>query len=319
MREAVTRWPQWMWANEEFAEFIEWLRDYNRELPEEQMAGVYGLDMQDPERSMALVLDWLAEHDEEFHSEASRHYQLILDMPENFQGYAQQLVRGGYRMNDELEAVVERLREHQGERSAQALDKPLWAALQNAKAVLQAEAQFYGAAQQTAESWNARARYMHSALLRFAERYGDGSRGIVWAHNTHVGDARATSMGQQGQVNIGHLSRDSEGEDGVFILGFSTHRGDVVAASSWGAERQTMEVPAAQADSYDLLLHQAGLERSLLLFGPESRQGDLTTPLYQRAIGVIYTPPNEAYVPSILTQRYDGLIYIDRTEALSPL
>ncbi|WP_111642586.1 erythromycin esterase family protein [Marinimicrobium alkaliphilum] len=318
MRADITRWPQWMWANEEFADFVEWLRAHNDEREADDKVGLYGLDMQDPEGSMAQVLAWFEQNDEARHGQVADAYRQITRFPENFRGYAQHLMRGGDRLEDAVRLPVTLLREAMGDYPSKA-DKAQWAALQNALAVKRAEAQFHGAASRGPESWNARARYMHEAYLRIAERHGDGSKGIVWAHNTHVGDARATDMRNRGEVNIGQLMRESEGEDDVFILGFSTHRGTVIAGAEWGNERQTMTVVPAHPQSVDAALHKAELDQHLLLFGPDTREDQWLIPMHKRAIGVIYRPPNEAYVPTLITLRYDALLYFDKTRALTPL
>lgn len=317
MRAEITRWPRWMWANEEFAGFIEWLRDYNGERETGEQVGVYGLDMQDPESSMARVLAWFEQHDEEGHGQAANAYRQITRFPDTFRGYAQHVMRGGERLDQAVRLPVELLQEAVGDEPAKA-DKGSWAALQNALAVKRAEAQFHGAVSQGPESWNARARYMHEAFLRLAERHGHGSKGIVWAHNTHVGDSAATDMRNRGEVNIGHLLRGSEGGNDVFIVGFSTYHGTVIAGAEWGGERQTMTIVPAHPDSIDALLHRSGLDRHLLIFDERARRENLLVPMPQRAIGVIYRPPHEAYVPTLPTLRYDALIHIDRTEALRP-
>ncbi|MDQ2076477.1 erythromycin esterase family protein [Marinimicrobium sp. ABcell2] len=317
-KQNITRWPSWMWANEEFLSFIEWLREHNAELDEDQRVGLFGLDMQDPESAITEVLQWLRENDKDNYEFAADVYSRILDFPEGMRGYARYLMGGGSRLNDEVADVAARLRAAMGENPAEA-NKDLWVAKQNALVVKRAEAQFHAATTDGPESWNTRARFMHEQMLRIAERYGDQSRGIVWAHNTHVGDSAATDMRNRGEVNIGRLTRESEGSDQVFILGFGTNKGEVVAGHNWGAARQVMTVPPAQPSTYEALMHNSGLNTALLLFTEEARSGALVTPLHQRAIGVIYRPPNEAYVPTILTLRYDGFLYIDETQALRPL
>lgn len=315
MQNELTRWPQWMWANEEFAEFIEWLREHNSELPEAQMVGIFGLDMQDPEDSMTAVLDWFAANDEDNHGRVQDIYQQIRNFPENFRGYAQSLVRGGERLDGAIAIPVDLLANRLKEKP----DKALWSAWQNALAVQSAEAQFHGATTRGPESWNARARHMHETLLRLAEHHSAPSRGIVWAHNTHVGDSSATDMRQRGEVNIGELLRGSEDPDNVFIVGFGTNKGEVIAGPAWGEQQQKMNVVPAQAGSFEGLLHRSELEQALLLFDEQGRTSALTHPLPQRAIGVVYRPPHEAYVATQLTLRYDAFIYFDTTSALSPL
>jgi erythromycin esterase len=317
-KQVINRWPTWMWANEEFLSFIEWLRKHNAKLDENQRVGLYGLDMQDPEGAIAEVLQWLRANDEDDYKFATGVYNQLQEFPEGMRGYARYLAAGGTRLDGEVAAVAERLGAALGDNPAKA--KPAaWAAKQNALVVKRAEQQYYAATTGGPLSWNARARFMHEQMLRVAERYGEESRGIVWAHNTHVGDSAATDMRSRGEVNIGRLTRESEGMDKVFILGFGTHKGEVVAGQTWGGPRQVMTVPPAQPTTFEALMHQSELGTALLLFNEEARSGALLTPLHQRAIGVIYRPPNEAYVPTVLTLRYDGFIFINETEALRPL
>lgn len=318
LRNHAIRWPRWMWVNEDFAAFLDWLRAHNAELPMEQRVGVFGIDMQDPQDSMEHVLAWFQQHDADHYPQVAAAYRDILDFPEEFHGYAQHLVHGGTRLNDQMALAYQLLHNHLGDQSENA-DKATWVARENALVAKRAEAQFYGATQQGPESWNARARFMHEALLRLAKRHGEESRGIVWAHNTHVGDSAATGMSNRGEVNIGHLLRTTEGEDDVFIVGFGTNQGSVIASSDWGSEQLVMTVVPAHPESYEGLLHQSGITQGLFVFDDAARQGDLLTPRHQRAIGVIYRPPNEAYVPTILTRRYDSFIYFDETQALKPL
>lgn len=318
IKQSINRWPSWMWANEEFLDFVEWLRAHNTSLEEDQRVGLFGLDMQDPDSAMAQVLHWLHANDQNGHQFAVNIYQRLLDFPQGLRGYAHHLARGGQRLDNEVAAVAERLRTALGD-SAPGAPKDAWAAKQSALAVQRAEKQYYAATTDGPLSWNARASFMHEQVQRVAERYGEHSRGIVWAHNTHIGDSAATDMRNRGEVNIGRLLRESEGVEQVFILGFGTHQGEVVASQTWGGRRQVMTVPPAQPDTYEALMHASGLDTALLLFTPQARSGALLTPLHQRAIGVLYRPPNEAYVPTVLTLRYDGFVYIDQTQALRPL
>lgn len=317
---AKDRWPEWMWANQEFAAFVEWLREHNRSLEPEQRAGIYGLDMQDPEGAAAEVLKWFARHDPEYHEQIEQAYDALLGHPGGLQGYAGHLAQGGERAERQAAGAVERLQELGGSGFSCRSDKALWNAKQNALAVQRAEAQFNAMARGAeTRSWNKRAQHMHESFLRIADCHGDGSRGLVWAHNTHVGDAFATIMRTQGQVNIGQLLRQSEGVDEVFILGFSTHSGEVVAGSEWGGSRQVMAITPAQPGTIEALLHESDLTQALLLFDGPGRHDDLIMPLNHRAIGVVYNPEQEGWVPSLMPWRYDALLYIDQTSALTPV
>ncbi len=315
---SMARWPQWMWANEEFADFVEWLRNFNKHLPESGRVGLFGLDMQDPDDSMDAVLSWFRKNDKENYREVKKIYNQILKLPENFASYARNVASGQNRLNDEIAVPVRLLREKVAETDAESADKKLWAAKQNAMAVQRAEAQYYAMADHSLNLWNVRASHMHEVFLRISERHGQG-KGIAWAHNTHVGDARAADMAARGEVNIGQLLRQSEGEDQVFILGFATHGGTVIAGNQWGGPMRIMEVVPAHPQSIEGLLRESQLKQSLILLESAAENQALFTPVHHRAIGVIYNPPHEAYVRTILPLRYDAIMYIDQTKALDPI
>jgi erythromycin esterase-like protein len=171
------------------------------------------------------------------------------------------------------------------------------------------------------ESWNVRDRHMDGTLDRLLTHYGPGSRAVVWAHNTHVGDARATDMTDAGEVNIGQLARERYGADRVVLVGFASHEGTVVAGDSWGSRTQTMPVPPAQPGSLEAVLHAAAPPRALSVFPRAQRPDLLTDELGHRAIGVVYHPERDRgnYVPTVLGDRYDALFWFDQSTALLPL
>jgi erythromycin esterase len=169
------------------------------------------------------------------------------------------------------------------------------------------------------ESWNLRDRHMDETLERLAKFYGPKSRGIVWEHNTHIGDARFTDMVDDVMVNVGQLARERWGEEDTVLVGFSTHRGSVIAGDAWDAPAERMTVPEAREGSWDKLFNRAGGKDKLLLLEGEGLFGQTRG---QRAIGVVYHPEYEHlgnYVPTNLSHRYDALLYVDETEALRPL
>src|SRR3954463_8999539 len=177
---------------------------------------------------------------------------------------------------------------------------------QNALVVKDAEAYYRAMVRGGPESWNIRDRHMQETLERLARYYGPTSRGIVWEHNTHIGDARYTDMAGDGMVNIGQLARERWGEREAVLVGFATHRGGVIAGRAWDAPAERMDVPEAREGSWDDLLHRAGEQDKLLIFGGE---GPLAETRGQRAIGVVYHPEYEHlgnYVPTSLSRRYDA-------------
>ncbi|WP_282942846.1 erythromycin esterase family protein [Paenibacillus sp. RC67] len=170
-----------------------------------------------------------------------------------------------------------------------------------------------------AESWNLRDRHMVNVLERLMEFHGDGAKCIIWAHNTHVGDARATDMEEDGMVNIGQLLRETyDGQ--VYAVGLGTYQGTVIAGKEWGAPLKVMTVPPAIAGSWEELLHRKGPDDQLLMFDAHS-SWSAQKPIGHRAIGVVYHPRRERgnYVPTIIELRYDAFIFVDRSRALTPV
>jgi erythromycin esterase-like protein len=173
-----------------------------------------------------------------------------------------------------------------------------------------------------AVTWNIRDRHMAETLERLSEHYGPNAKAIVWAHNTHVGDARFTDMVGDGMINIGELARERHAADGVVLVGMGGYRGTVTAGSAWDAPAQRMTVPAAPAGSWEGVLYHAGTENGLLLLRREHAPPAALEPHGHRAIGVVYHPEYEAfgnYVPTVLPRRYDAFLFFDTTGALQPL
>jgi erythromycin esterase-like protein len=174
--------------------------------------------------------------------------------------------------------------------------------------------------QGSAQSWNVRDVHMVDTLDRLLAHAGE--KAVVWEHNTHIGDARATDMAGAGMTNVGQLLRERHGSDGVVLVGFGGHRGEVIAGESWGAQMESMPVPPARRGSVEALLHDALGEDALLVFPRGERPAWLDHRLDHRAIGVVYRPERERwgnYVPTVLAERYDAFIHLEETTALQPL
>lgn len=189
----------------------------------------------------------------------------------------------------------------------------------NALVAVNAERYYRSMVQGGPDSWNVRDRHMVEALNRIKAFHGPDAKAIIWEHNTHIGDARATDMEADGMVNVGQLLREQYGDNRVYVVGFGTHRGTVIAADQWGGEMQAMKVPEAQSGSWEDLMHKAGAFDKILLFDHE-REPFLER-IGHRAIGVVYNPRRERgnYVPSVMPLRYDAFVYVDESKALSPL
>jgi erythromycin esterase len=304
------RWPTWMWANEETVDFAEWLRCHNER--HGGRAGFHGLDLYSLWESMREILVWLREHDPEHVGVALEAYRCFEGFEEDPQAYAYATRFVPHSCEDQ---VVRMLIELRG-----ATDFGVW---QNAEVVAGAEHYYRAMMRGGAASWNVRDRHMDATLARLLDHYGDGSRAVVWAHNTHVGDGRATDQAEHGEYTLGELARERFGADRVLLVGFGSHRGTVVAGPQWGAPMRVMAVPPARPGSIEDVLHAEAPPRAMFVFPPLGERPDLLIDEIQhRAIGVVYRPERDAwsnYVPSVLGDRYDAFLWIDETTALRPL
>jgi erythromycin esterase-like protein len=192
---------------------------------------------------------------------------------------------------------------------------------QNALVVKNAEAYYRAMVRGGPESWNLRDRHMTETLERLMRHHGPDAKAIVWEHNTHIGDARYTDMADEGMVNVGQLVREKHYSDGVYLVGFSSYRGSVIAAKDWEAPMERMRVPPAREGSWEDVLHRAGGPNKVLHLDQVRDVEEFRMERGHRAIGVIYHPEYEQgnYVPTILPNRYDALCFLDETRALHPL
>jgi erythromycin esterase-like protein len=325
---AFERWPTWMWANREVVALAEWLRTYNRRRPEDSRAGFYGLDVYSLWDSMAAVVEYLERIDPALARAARRAYSCFDPYHEDVQAYARATAIVPTSCENEAVALLQALRARAPEYREDGRDS-FFNAEQNALVVKNAELYYRTMVRGGPTSWNVRDHHMVDTLDRLMRHHGPRARGIVWEHNTHIGDARYTDMARAGMVNVGQLVRQAHGEspsdrDGVALVGFGTHRGMVIAAEEWGAPMQRMRVPEARAGSWENTLHRDVGRDSLLTFngtGDGGIQG-LEHPIEHRAIGVVYDPAAERwgnYVPTIIPRRYDAFVFIDESKALDAL
>lgn len=323
-REAVQRidrWPLWMWSNREFAAFGEWLRDYNQSRPPAERVGVYGIDVYGMWDSLDAVLSFYHDRYPALAGDVDQHYAALRPHRGNNSAYVNALRQRGRSGAAGAVAVVAKLQQRLD--NAAAADKwEYFDALQHAKVVQSGERHLRKMTGGGAASWNARAEHFANTVDRLLDYYGPQSKGIVWAHNTHIGDARATSMGPQGQVNIGQLARQRHGDDVVFALGFATGAGSVMAAREWEGMAETMSIPTPPPDTLEGMLSGNFESPVAFLFATDpTAAAALARPVVHRAIGVVYHPEREQFgnfVPTRLSRRYDGLIFFPVTRALEP-
>lgn len=320
------RFPSWMWRNREVLDFVEWLRAHNADRPEDQRAGFYGLDLYSLRASMAAVVDYLDRVDPDAAAQARARYSCFdhvrAEGPEY--GHAVELDLM-VPCEDEVVAQLVDLRH----RAAQLLSRDGWAARDeyfvasvNAKVVHDAERYYRAMYRGRISSWNLRDHHMADTLDALVQHLSgrDGpAKVVVWAHNSHVGDARATELGSHGELTLGQLVRSHWGADAA-LVGFTTHRGTVTAASDWGGPALRKRVLPAMQGSWESLLHDVAHERFLLPIEADAAWRDAV--LLERAIGVLYRPETERvshWFHARLGQQFDAVIHLDRTSAVEPL
>jgi erythromycin esterase-like protein len=315
--ERFERWPTWMWANAEVARFCRWLRSWNLDQAESDRVGFHGLDVYSLWESMQAIFDYLGEDDSAALAAAQDAYRC-------FEPYGRQIEEYGLASRfvsasceNEVIRLLAATRARAGSDGA---DR--FAAWQNAEVVAGAERYYRAMVGGGPQSWNVRDTHMADTLDRLLERYGTGTRAVVWAHNTHIGDARATDMADVDMINIGQLARQRHGTEAVALVGFGGYQGTVVAAPRWGAPSEIMTVPPARPGSLEDRLHSLLPERALVVLSHGDRPGWLNEPADHRAIGVVYDPSFEEwgnYVPTRLADRYDAFIWCDQTSAVHEL
>lgn len=311
------RWPTWMWANWEVAALAEWLREYNSHKSIEKKTGFYGLDVYSLWDSMDAMLNYLDKEDPQAAASVKKAIHCFEPFREREQSYAFSLKEHNCR--DKVLSMLKEIR-----MKAQFLDGDREAgfnAEQNALIAVNAEKYYSSLIGFDNESWNIRDTHMMETLERLLEFHGSGTKGIVWEHNTHIGDARATDMTHAGMINIGELARKQYGDDDIYLVGFGSYKGTVIAGDTWGAPMEEMEVPPAKPGSIENALHQLGTHDRYMLFDEET-DAMFDKEIDHRAIGVVYHPGREKYgnyVPTVMSRRYDAFIYIDSTKALHPL
>jgi erythromycin esterase len=317
------RWPEWMWANTTIEELAEWLKVYNKGKDKNQQVGFYGMDVYGQWEAMDEVIR-IAEELIPHKANIIRN-QLSCFAAFSFDEwqYARAVQQGYPTCQPQLEWVVEVVKEHLESSSNPNDKKALLHAKQSAKVVKNAEDFYRLAIQNNVSSWNSRVLHMNETVNLLLQVHGDDSKGIVWAHNTHIGDAQATSMANEGMVNIGQLSRQTFGNENVMLIGFTTYNGRVNAGSRWGAIMSRMRIPNAMEGSAESLLKSCNIKQFYIVFDEAMRQNkELLKPINHRAIGVVYNPANEQlynYVPSVLPMRYDVLFFIKTSSSLEPI
>lgn len=317
--QAFNRWPTWMWANEEVSDFINWLRLHNAQSAKK--TGFYGIDLYSLWESMEEIIQHLSVaglsgNQLELAKKTLACFDSFDRDPEK---YALSAIHPANRCINEVERLLTSFRK----------DAPLFkdekemalSLKMNALVARNAEDYYSAMVRDDALSWNIRDEHMAAAIKEIREFHGSDAKIIIWEHNTHIGDARATDMRRAGMVNVGQLLREQQHQDGIFSIGFGTYTGSVIAARSWGEPFQNMRIPPARLNSWEELLNRTGAYDKILLFD-NANYALFDRWIGHRAIGVVYHPEDESrgnYVPSKIAQRYDAFIFINDTKALTPI
>ena len=318
------RFPTWMWRNTEIAALVGWMRDWNAGRAPADQAGFYGLDLYNLGASVETVLRYLDGVDPEAAAVARERYGCLMPWVEEPADYGRMALTRGYAPCEEgavktLRDLLEKRRDYAAADSEAFLD-----AAASARLVKNAEeyyrVMYYGGSR----SWNLRDTHMFETLCALLDAKGPQAKAIIWAHNSHIGDAAFTDMGERGELNIGRLCRERFGADAA-LIGFGTHAGTVACASDWDAPMEVKRVNPSRPDSYERLAHDTGIARFLL----DLREGvhdPLRTALaearLERFIGVIYRPETERwshYSSCTLPGQFDAYAWFDETRAVTPL
>ncbi len=323
------RFPSWMWRNRDVVEFVERLRSHNESLSVASRVGFYGIDLYSLHASIESVLGYLDRVDPEAAKRARYRYSCFEHHGEDPQayGYAASFDLAQSCEDEALNQLVELQRRaaEYANRDGHVAAEDYFYAEQNARLVKNAEEYYRSMFRGRVSSWNLRDRHMAEtidALAAHLESQGQAAKIVVWAHNSHLGDARATEMSDAGELNVGQLVRERYGGE-CALIGFSTYTGTVTAASNWGATAERKRVRPALGGSYEEIFHNTNLKNFMLLLHDQMAMTEaLRAPRLQRAIGVIYRPETERlshYFNARLTEQFDALLHFDETRAVEPL
>jgi len=314
------RFPTWLWRNRTMVDFISWLRARNTAVDPVRRAGFYGLDLYSLHSSMQTVVEYLERHDPTAAQAARASYACFDQFGTECEPYS--LFDDA--VAQELVALREKRTAFLRQGGATAVDE-FFHAEQNALLARDAERYYRTLFKGRTASWNIRDEHMADtldALIAHLRAQGKAPKVVVWAHNSHLGDARATEMGEKGELNLGQLVRQRHNAQSK-LIGLTTHSGTVIAASDWGEPAERKRVRPALPESYETIFHNTGLGPFFLPLDKGTAAGEaLTPPRLERAIGVVYRPDSERlshYFTAHLAQQFDAVIHFDTTNALEPL
>jgi erythromycin esterase len=318
---AFNRWPTWMWANWEVIALAEWLKKHNEKFPKNRKAGFYGLDVYSLWESLDEIIKYLDIKDPKTKHTAEKALKCFEPYSDGEgQSYARATLMVPSICEDEVVDLLTQIRKKMISYNTD--PEAVMSMEQNAQTIVNAERYYRAMVHPGPDSWNIRDRHMVDTLDRLMKFHGEKAKGIIWEHNTHIGDARATDMIREGTVNVGQLINEHHEQDGVFSIGFGSYKGTVIAGSEWGDVMRVVNVPEAVPDSWEYLMHQLDSKNRIVFMNEKMKKQIGKKEFGHRAIGVVYHPQYEHlgnYVPSLMPYRYDAFIYLDETSALHPL
>lgn len=303
-------WPDWVWNNSEMERFVSWLRQHNSQLPPSKRIPLYGIDLYGVTSVLPRLSGTMA-------TNAARRalQECLAPFQDNLLFYAAAVQEGTADCSAPVSALTASLLERENPHS--------FAVQQRLRIIEHAEAYYRLMASSDTSAWNLRDTHFTETLEYLLSRLGSQSRGIVWAHNTHVGDARQTALAESGLQSLGQLLRQGNLADELLLVGTASYQGTVSASRQWRGPVELLPLPPAVQGSFDELLYRTGREVAYWLFDPADRSsGPLAQPRGQRAVGVVYEPEFDArdnYLTTLLPARYDALIFVsDSTALLQP-
>jgi erythromycin esterase-like protein len=322
------RFPTWMWRNSDVSDLIGWLRSYNDALPlGASRVGFYGLDLYALFRSIEVVLNYLDRVDPELARQARLHYSCFEHFADDAQRYG---FAAGFGLSESCERealeqllALQRSAVELAQRDRRVMEDEYFFVEQNARLIVDAEAYYRAMFRGQVASWNLRDIHMAETLAALLNHFASGSRParvVVWEHNSHIGDARATDMAGMGQLSVGQLVREQHRNDAV-LVGFTTYSGTVTAASDWDRPAERKRVNPALPGSYEAQFHATGINRFLLMLD-DPELGVLDQPHLERAIGVVYHPETERvshYLGARIRSQFDAVFHYDHTRPVEPL
>lgn len=318
---SFNRWPTWMWANWETVALAEWLREFNETQTRSKKRGFFGLDVYSLWESFEAIIEYLDKKDPLTKEMAIKAFKCF--EPFN-RGEGQEYARASRMVpslcENEVIELLSKIRMNAPDYNGD--PEGVMSVEQNAQVIVNAERYYRAMIKGGAESWNIRDRHMVYTLNKLMEFHGPDAKGIIWEHNTHIGDARATDMAKEGMINVGQIINQEHKDEGVYSVGFGSYRGTVIAGREWGDVMQVMQVPEAEKYSWEYILHRINAKDRIVFMNDDVKEKMGDKIFGHRAIGVVYRPKYEGfgnYVPSDMANRYDAFIYLDETSALHPL